>query len=150
MNGLEKYIRENIGAFDTEPVPKGSRERFIEAVNSERRRSRIRMIRIAVAGIAAAFAGLVFLPLESDLSKELDRQYRRLADVENEIMSIVQKQSPWETDYVKSTIRAITTETIPLEEQLPEELSDTEKKRIIQEYYTQKYTALEYLKTQYL
>lgn len=150
MNGMEKYIRENIGAFDTEPVPEGSRERFIDAVNSERRRSRARIISIAAAGIAAACAGLFFLPLEADLSKELDRQYRRLADVENEIMSIVQEQSPWETEYVKSTIRAITTETIPLEEQLPEELSDTEKKRIIKEYYTQKYTALEYLKTQYL
>ena len=70
--------------------------------------------------------------------------------MENEIISIVEEESPWETEYVRKTIRAITTEAIPLEEQLPEELSDTEKKRIIKEYYTQKYTALLYLKTQYL
>lgn len=150
MNGMEKYIRDNIGSFDIAPVPEGSRERFIYAMNAERRKRHIRIISIAAAGIAAVCSGLIVLPFRSDFAEELDWQYRRLAEVENEIISIVEEENPWETEYVRNTIRAITTEAIPLEEQLPEELSDTEKKRIIKEYYTQKYTALLYLKTQYL
>ena len=150
MNGMEKYIRDNIETFDTASVPDGSRDRFIAAINAERRKSRIRIISIAVAGIAAVCSGLIVLPFRYAFSEELDRQYRRLAEVENEIISKVQEESPWETEYVRNTIRAITTEAIPLEEQLTEELSDTEKRRIIKEYYTQKYTALLYLKTQYL
>ena len=32
MNGIEKYIKENVEEFDVAPVPEGSRNAFLEKV----------------------------------------------------------------------------------------------------------------------
>jgi hypothetical protein len=51
-------------------------------------------------------------------------------------------------DEIINSIRSITFEAIPLEDQLPEELSEKEKVEILNEYYNQKYAALESLMAQ--
>lgn len=145
MTELERYITDNLDAFDSEPLPAGSRERFMAAVSSERRRRRIRMGYMAFSGIAAAFAAAMVLFSEPDLSKELERHHNRLAEKENEIMIMVERDYPYEKDMIRNTIRSITEEAIPLEEQLPDLLTNKEKSRILNEYYNQKYMALESL-----
>ena len=65
--------------------------------------------------------------------------------MENEILTIVETEYPEETDMIMNTLRTITADAIPLEEQLPEELSTKEKSRILNEYYDLKYSALENL-----
>lgn len=145
MTELEKYISSNLEAFDSAPLPSGSRERFMASIASERKARRTRIISLAFTGIAATFALFLMLFGKSDMSHELKRQHTRLANKENEIMIKAELNYPDEVDMIANTIRSITFEAIPLEDQLPEELSEKDRIRIINEYYDNKYTALETL-----
>jgi hypothetical protein len=145
MTELERYISSNIDAFDCEPIPEGGKERFMDAVRQERRKNRIQVLSIAFTGMAACIAIIMAVLVEPDISKELERHYTRMAMKENEILTIVGRECPEETDMIMNTLRTITADAIPLEEQLPEELSTKEKSRILNEYYDLKYFALENL-----
>lgn len=149
MTELERYINANPGAFDSEPVPAGSRDRFMAAVNAERRKLRHRRSILAFTGMAAAAALALVLSFRPDLSKELERHHSRLAEKENEIMVMAEREFPYELESLRNTIRSITTEAIPLEDQLPDELPVKEKSRILNDYYNQKYAALESLMAEY-
>ena len=145
MTELERYISSNAEAFDCEPIPSGGKERFMDAVRQERRKNRIQVVSIAFTGMAACIAIIMAILVEPDISKELERHYTRMAMKENEILTIVGRECPEETDMIMNTLRTITADAIPLEEQLPEELSTKEKSRILNEYYDLKYSALENL-----
>ena len=145
MTELERYISSNIDAFDCEPIPEGGKERFMDAVRQERRKNRIQVLSIAFTGMAACIAIIMAILVEPDISKELERHYTRMAMKENEILTRVDRECPEETDMIMNTLRTITADAIPLEEQLPEELSTKEKSRILNEYYDLKYSALENL-----
>lgn len=145
MTELERYISSNIDAFDCEPIPEGGKERFMDAVRQERRENRIQVLSIAFTGMAACIAIIMAVLVEPDISKELERHYTRMVMKENEILTIVERECPEETDMIMNTLRTITADAIPLEEQLPEELSTKEKSRILNEYYDLKYSALENL-----
>lgn len=145
MTELERYISSNVEAFDCEPLPEGGKERFMDAVRQERRKNRIHMLSMAFTGMAACIAIIMAVLVEPDISKELERHYRRMAMKENEILTIVGRECPEETDMIMNTLRTITADVIPLEDQLPDELSAKEKSRILNEYYDLKYSALENL-----
>ena len=145
MTELEKYIGMNLESFDSEPVPSGSHERFMAAVAAEKKTRRIKVISMAFTGMAAAFTLFLMLFNEPDLSRELKRQHTRLAAMENKIMNVAESVCPFEVDIVANTIRSITFEAIPLEDQLPEDLSEKDRIRILNDYYDKKYSALESL-----
>ena len=147
MTELERYISSNIEAFDCEPIPAGGKERFMDAVRQERRKNRIQVLSIAFTGMAACIAIIMAVLVEPDISKELERHYRRMAMKENEILTIVGRECPEETDMIMNTLRTITADVIPLEDQLPDELSAKDKSKILNEYYDLKYSALENLMT---
>ena len=152
MDKIEKYIVEHRAEFDSS-APAGSRERFLAAAQSQaqKRRRRARVISLSFAGLAAACTA-VFMVLFSqpDLSHELERHHKRLAEKESEIMILAEQEFPQEKELILNTIRAILVEAIPLEDQLPEELSVKEKSEILKSYYDRKYAALENLMTQYI
>lgn len=152
MDQIEKYIVEHRAEFDSS-APAGSRERFLAAAQSQaqKRRRRARVISLSFAGLAAACTA-VFMVLFSqpDLSHELERHHKRLAEKESEIMILAEQEFPQEKELILNTIRAILVEAIPLEDQLPEELSVKEKSEILKSYYDRKYAALENLMTQYI
>ena len=152
MDKIEKYIVEHRAEFDSS-APAGSRERFMAAAlaQAQKRRMRERMLSISFAGLAAACTA-VFMVLFSqpDLSHELERHHKRLAEKESEIMILADQEFPQEKELILNTIRAILVEAIPLEDQLPEELSVKEKSEILKAYYERKYAALENLMTQYI
>lgn len=145
MTELEKYIRDNIGSFDSELVPTGSKERFLHAIASKKRKKRVRIISLAFCGLAAACAAVLISVIEPDLSKELASHHTRLADAENEIIEAAEINCPHEMGMIINTIRSITSEAIPLEDQLPEEMPEKEKRRILDKYYRQKHEALKTL-----
>ena len=145
MTELERYISSNVEAFDCEPLPEGGKERFMDAVRQERRKNRIQVLSIAFTGMAACIAIIMAVLVEPDISKELERHYTRMAMKENEILTIVERECPEETDMIMNTLRTITADVIPLEDQLPDELSAKDKSRILNEYYDLKYSALENL-----
>lgn len=149
MTELEKYISSNLEAFDSEPMPEGSKVRFMDAVREERRKRRVKIIRLAFTGIAAACAALMVFLAKPDISRELERHHTRLAEKESEILILAGKVYPYEADAILSTVRSITAETIPLEDQLPDEMSLKDRRRILKEYYNHKINALEEVMTLY-
>ena len=151
MDKIEKYIVEHRHEFDFEAAPSGSRERFMDAAQALKRRRSARVLSLSFAGLAAACTA-VFMVLFSqpDLSHELERHHKRLAEKESEIMILADQEFPQEKELILNTIRAILVEAIPLEDHLPEELSVKEKSEILQSYYDRKYAALENLMTQYI
>ena len=155
MDKIEKYIAKHRHEFDSDAAPAGSRERFMAAAQAQaqaqKRRRRARMLSLSLAGLAAAcIAVFMVLFSQPDLSRELERQHRRLAEKESEIMILADKEFPQDKEVILNTIRAILVEAIPLEEQLPEEISMKEKSEILKSYYDRKYAALENLMTQYI
>lgn len=149
MTELEKYISSNLEAFDSEPVPEESKARFMDAVGTAKRKDRTRVIRIAVSSIAAACAAFMVLNFRPDIARELQRHHMKMAEIETDIMVLAEKEYPYEADVIKSTVRSITAEAIPLEEQLPDEMNIKEKRRILNEYYNEKFSALKELMTLY-
>ena len=153
MDQIEKYIVEHRHEFDFEAAPSGSRERFMAAAQAQaqKRRRSARVLSLSFAGLAAACTA-VFMVLFSqpDLSHELERHHKRLAEKESEIMILADQEFPQEKELILNTIRAILVEAIPLEDQLPEEISVKEKSKILKSYYDRKYAALENLMTQYI
>ena len=145
MTELEQYIKANLESFDYEPVPEGNKKRFLRAVASDRRKKTVRVMSLAFSGLAAACATVLISVLEPDLSKELERHHTSLAETENEIIVTAEKNCPNEIGMIISSIRSITTEAIPLEDQLPEEMPKKEKRRILDKYYKQKQKALKSL-----
>lgn len=143
MTELEKYISSNLEAFDSEPMPEGSKARFMDAVGEERRKRRVKITRLAFTGIAAACAALMVFHAKPDISRELKRHHTRLAEKEAEILILAEKEYPYDADAIMSTVRSITAEAIPLEDQLPDEMSMKDKSRILNEYYNYKINALE-------
>ena len=93
MTELEKYISSNLEAFDSEPMPEGSKVRFMDAVREERRKRRVKIIRLAFTGIAAACAALMVFLAKPDISRELERHHTRLAEKETEILILAEKES---------------------------------------------------------
>ena len=149
MTELEKYISSNLEAFDSEPMPEGSKVRFMDAVREERRKRRVKIICLAFTGIAAACAALMVFLAKPDISRELERHHTRLAEKETEILILAEKEYPYEADAIMSTVRSITAEAIPLEDQLPDEMSLKDRRRILKEYYNHKINALEEVMTLY-
>jgi len=145
MTELERYILDNREEFDSEPVPESSRERFMASVAAERRKRRIRFAGLASTGIAAALAAILSLSHEPDMETVVKNHHTRLAEKEKDIISLTKESHPYEMEEMINSIRSITFEAIPLEEQLPEELPVKERIRILDEYYGQKYEALESL-----
>lgn len=150
MDQIEKYIVEHRAEFDSS-APAGCRERFLAAAQALKRRRSARVLSLSFAGLAAACTA-VFMVLFSqpDLSHELERHHKRLAEKESEIIIMADREFPLEKEVILNTIRAILVEAIPLEDQLPEELSVEAKSEILKSYYDRKYAALENLMTQYI
>ena len=145
MTELERFIIDNRDEFDSMPVPENSRERFMASVAAEKRKRRIRLAGMAYTGIAAALAALLVLNHEPDMEDILEMHYTRIAETELDIISLMESKHPYEIEEVMSNIHSITFEAIPLEEQLPKELPETERIRILNDFYNMKYEALKSL-----
>lgn len=146
MDRLEQYIKDNAGRFDTGLPPSGSRERFMAALEKERKSQKVRRLSwfwtsaavAAVAAVVAVVAGLSF----TGVDREIERSMSAMSMQEAQLIAMVEDTCPHEMDVVISSIRSITAEAIPLPDLLPEELPAKERTRIIKEYYGRKTEAL--------
>ena len=137
MNRLEDYIRSNAAAFDTELPPEGAEDRFLGRWAAADRR-KVRMLRTLLpAAAAAALATLLLLP-----PADRSRDWLRSADNTPEgIYSayMAQVTKAWEKagsdEGLSIQLESLTDETVPLFDQLPEELGDDEKTAILREHY---------------
>lgn len=136
MSKFEEYVRSNAGAFDTELPPIGAEDRFLG--RWEAGRSRVRIFRTVLpAAAAAALAVLLLLPPAGRSRDWLRRAGDNPESVYSSYMAQVTKA--WEKagmDEDRSEqLRNLTEEAIPLADQLPDELSDSEKAVILKEHY---------------
>lgn len=136
MMELEKYIHENIDAFDCEEVPAGSEKRFMKKLESAGK------VRRLIFSLAAPAAAAVAFLIYTSMPSVLEREIKNLAMQEVEVLTLVNEKHPEELEQVKDIISAITFEAIPIEDLLPEELSQSEKDKIIKEYYQQQAEAV--------
>ena len=152
MDRLEQYIKDNVGRFDTELPPPGSRERFVASLQQQKkensaRKSRklswrmILMASSAAAALVAVVAGLSFHAPDRAIVKSISAMNSQ----EAQVIALVADVCPEEMDAVMNSIRSITAEAIPLPDLLPDELPVGEKIRIVKEYYGRKTEALQSL-----
>lgn len=132
MMDLEKYIRENREAFDTETPPEGSEERFLERM--ERKRGATLRLRILTVTAAAAVLAIVTFTHKDGrflgTGNEPEAVYARyLAEMED----IWETVGPYED--ASLLLAMVTDEAIPLANQLPEELPARKRADILREYY---------------
>ena len=136
MKGLEEYIRGNAGAFDTELPPDGAEERFLERWETGSRKVRI-LRAVLPAAAAAALAFLLLLPPAGRGRDWLRGAGNSPEDIYASYMAQVteawKKAGP--DEICSEQLRSLTEETIPLADQLPDELSDAEKATILREHY---------------
>lgn len=137
MDKLEKHIREHATAFDTATPPEGAEERFLDALEAGQPVSRpeaFRFLRWAIPAAAAILVAVFLLNRPTDwfrgLGNDPDAIYARyLAQVEDNWHDLATNET------ASDLLRCLTEESIPLIDQLPEELSDSEKAAILQDYY---------------
>lgn len=157
MDELEKYIKDNIHKFNEGKMPQGHKEEFMNKINELENkkigiigfRRIIRYTSLAVAAIAIAFIIKNISINKSDSAIEVINYEQILEQQEKEILSLTKEMDPETFVEMKNTMNIILYESIPLSEQLPDELSDEEKMEILREYYKEKSNALKSLRLLY-
>ncbi len=144
MDRLEQYIRDNRESFDRGGLPDGSRERFMARLEgSSARRSapaaaRTRRIIFGLtAGIAASLLLLFFIGGRGPQHVE----YEYISILNSLDKDIIEMSRYCDSRTAKEAIKAsrsIINEAVPLEDQLPAEISKEQRELILKGYYEKK------------
>lgn len=152
MDKLHDFVRDNRGLFDDGPLNDGHEARFRRKLDWAGRRPHLPAGRWAlVAGIAAAvFFGVMLCRdglRENPVQVEIDLYNRSLEALTRDIVDASERCGE-DTSEMKTIIRDISNDTVPLYEQLPDELGDEEKARILKKYFNLKLKAVRQLRAQ--
>lgn len=163
MENLEKYINDNLEQLGSYEMPQGHKERFMArmaaqepqetvAASPERRKitfwNRRRIISAASAAAVVAiglFATLNPSVQEMFYRHEIKKCAQQIYIEESEILQMLGEDE----QYMINNLKTITEEAIPLEEQLPAELSPEKRAEILIRYYKAKSSSLKSFKTLY-
>lgn len=159
MSNLEEYIKQNLEAFDDQELPEGHFERFEAKLTGLEERPALRQssgtaqqsgprpIKIwwwtAIAGVAAAVAAVAifinqpttsqkdwFADIPEDQASICQAYYDQMAVMYSDILMTDVDGSK------EAQLMTIAEETIPMIDQLPEELGEEERALILKEYYS--------------
>ncbi len=153
MDRLEQYIKDNRESFDFGELPEGSRERLMKKWEKTSGRGLVRLGRVA-AGIAASVA-LAFVfgyaVLGGGGRPSVDYLYSQeyislLTTLDDEIVEMSRCCDSRTAKEAVRAARSIVDDVIPLEDQLPAEISAEERELILREYYQRKAEGLERIK----
>ncbi len=145
MDRLEKYIRDNRKAFDSGPLPPGSRERFMKKMESPSHGMRRHTILAYAAGIAACT--MIAMLIGWRTARPVENEYMAMLNsLDAEIIEMVKDYDERTADEITRASKFIIHDTIPLEEQLPDELAPEEKELILKEHYEKKAEGLRRIK----
>lgn len=156
MDNLRNFIGQHRSDFETDALPEGHRERFLRKLGETEPRKApdarpVFPLRWRIAALSAAAAVLVGIFLMQDrmapdpVTLEIMAYNRNLDSLTHDIMDIC-RRTDGDTSQVNEVIRIIGGEAIPLYDQLPEELSDEEKARILRRYFNLKLKAVKQLR----
>ena len=153
MENLEKYIQDNLEQFNTGELPQGHQERFMSKLAHAEKTGKIKPLpRRAIFASTTAAAVILALTItgipiykEAQLERSVEKLVQEMYRQEAEILHMFSQ----EEQYMINNVKAITEETIPLAEQLPDELSPEKRAQILRDYYKAKTAALKQIKTLY-
>lgn len=139
MDSLEKYIREQAPAFDSESPSEEAREQFLARWEEADRSAGSRRLRFLHWTLPAVAAGLAILflvtrprtadPFQGVESDPEGIYARYLAQVAEGWQAVGADEN------AAGLLYDLTEESIPLIDQLPEELPEAEKAEILRGYY---------------
>ena len=139
MDNLEQYIREQASAFDTATPPAGAEGRFLDRAEilPDGRlhfHATVRALRWAIPAAAAILVAVIFASRPTDWFRGVGQDpaaiyARYLAQVEDSWQELAADEA------AADLLRNLTEESIPLIDQLPDELPDAEKAAILEDYY---------------
>lgn len=126
--------------FDLYDLPEGHEERFLEKMDQRLLRRQNRRIALRWTAAAAAAAAILLLVLPAG-----DRYFRGARTPEAVYNAYLQQIGTCYEQLARNytvdafaweaTLASLTQETIPLVDQLPDEMPDREKTRILKQYY---------------
>lgn len=159
MENLEKYIKDNLEEFNCGEMPAGCRERFmakIAAADARTAQKKRRSHRIFTYSLSAAAVILLVLFVKdfmishtTEPNIEVENYAEQMYMQQEEILNLIKDTDPMAVDEAAAIIEIITSESIPLDEQLPQEISQEQRALILKEYYQAKMAALKRVKTLY-
>jgi hypothetical protein len=134
MNKLEEYIRANASRLDTALPPEGTEEQFLERWETAQKSRKRRVFYVALCSAAAVALVLALLPWKADSSlgveNDPDAVYARYLAVVADAWEKVGAD-----EEASDMLGSLTDETIPLRDQLPDELSPKEQAEILRAHY---------------
>jgi len=159
MNKLEKYISDNKNLFDEEPVS-GHFERLQEKMNRKSRRIVVLRWSISVAASVAIIflAGVLWqqngknddMMLTCENAIDMKQCYlTKMNDVANRIEILTKNFDPYDQQELMTDVQnIINMADNGIENEIPEELSETKAKEILSDYYRQNLESLEMIEKQ--
>ena len=134
MSKLEEYIREQAPAFDTATLPEGAEERFLDRWEAAEKSKKARIFYFAVSAAAAAALILAILPWKADSFRGVENNPDAVYE---HYLAVV--ADAWEVaaadDEAADMLSSLTEESVPLMDQLPEELTPEEQAAILRAHY---------------
>ena len=164
MDNLEEYIKRNAEEFNSADLPDGHLDRFINKMDTvkigEQRQTTLHHIIWATVAIAAALACIIFInrPGTKDELMISGKGQDWFANVSNSEVEICQAYyekvgelyevilSHHPDGSLDDSISSIAEETIPLVDQLPEEMDPEARAAVLKEYYGDLLDGLERIK----
>lgn len=148
---LHDFIRDHREAFDSAPLNDGHGERFRRKLEKSGRRTGGPLRYAWIVGAAAVvFFGIMLCRdglRENPVEEEIDLYNRSLEMLTRDIVD-VSRRCGEDTAEMKTIIRDISNDAVPLYEQLPDELGDEQKARILKKYFNLKLKAVKQLRAQ--
>ena len=156
MDNLEEYIKRNAEEFNTAELPEGHLERFIKKMDSPSvlstgsvTRKTVRRIVWASVAVAAALAGIIFInrPVANDDLIIAGHSKDWFANIGNDEIDICRTYYEKVGEFYEAiltqhpdgsfdeSVSNIAEETIPLVDQLPEEMEPDARAAVLKEYY---------------
>ena len=134
MNKLEEYIRANASRLDTALPPKGAEEQFLKRWEMAQKSRKRRIFYIAFCSAAAVALVLALLPWKADSFRGVENDPEA---VYARYLAVV--ADAWEKvgadEEAADMLGSLTDESVPLGDQLPEELSSQERASILRAHY---------------
>lgn len=134
MSKLEKYIREQAPSLDTAQLPEGAEDRFLQRWEASEKSRKRRIFLYTFSAIAAVVLVLAVLPWKSDsfrgVENNPDAIYARYLAIVSDAWEVAAADE--DAMYMLSSL---TEEPVPLQDQLPEELSPEEQAVILRAHY---------------
>lgn len=158
MQDLEQYIKENKDLFHRDRLPEGHKERFMKKLQNAspgREKSNIfnTVVRIILPVAAVFVIAFIIDNRSARIIDFLENRYTYttnyallMADEERQVIELMKETDPFTGRQLMMALENITFEAIPLKDQLPAELSEKEKRQIMNNYYKQKTEGIQQIK----